>query len=170
MSNNDDILISKLIEETCTETSIEKDQPNSFIDLRKYFEKRLNEVDFLSIADYLNQHHLTHQAIALQDKSKCFRLIFKQTTLDFPSNWSIFKEIKKTDLVYVDQSLDQDFLLDIFAELCGSFQNIVLVKENEEVQLVFLPEENSRDHVNWMRNYFDKKNTQTNSQTEEKAA
>jgi len=35
------------------------------------------------------------------------------------------------------------------------------VKENHEVQLVFLPEENSRDHVNWMRNYFDKKNSET---------
>lgn len=160
MSNNDDILISKLIEETCTE-SIEKDQPNSIVDLRKYFEKRLNEVDFLSIADYLDQHHLSHQAIAYRDSSKCFRLVFKQTTLDFPSNWSIFKEIKKNDLVYVDQSLDQDFLLDIFAELCGSLQNIVLVRENQEVQLVFLSEENSREHVNWMRNYFDRKNSET---------
>jgi len=161
MSNNDDILISKLIEETCTETTIEKDQPNSFVDLRKYFEKRLNEVDFLSIADYLDQHHLSHQEISFQYQSKCYRLSFKQTILDFPSNWSVFKEIGKADLVYVDQSLDQDFLLDIFAELCGSHQNIVLVKENQEVQLVFLPEENSRDHVNWMRNYFDKKNSVT---------
>lgn len=159
MSNNDDILISKLIEETCTET-IEKDQPNSFIDLRKYFEKRLNEVDFLSIADYLDQHHLAHQSVNYQERSKCYRLVFKQTILDFPSNWSIFKEIAKTDLVYVDQSLDQDYLLDIFSELCGSHQNIVLVRENQDVQLVFLPEENSKDHVTWMRNYFDKKNSE----------
>ena len=41
--------------------------------------------------------------------------------------------------------------------MCGSFQNIVLVKENFEVQLVFLPEESSNDHVKWMRNYFEKK-------------
>ena len=53
----------------------------------------------------------------------------------------------------------------IFAPMNG-FVKEVLVKENEEVQLVFLPEENSRDHVNWMRHYFDKKN----SQAEEKAA
>lgn len=165
MSSNEDTLISKLIEETYTE-SVEKDQPNSFVDLRKYFEKRLNEVDFLSIADYLDQHQLTHQAISYQSKSGCYRLSFKQSVLDFPSNWSIFKDIKNTDLIYVDQSLDQDFLLDIFSELCGSHQNIVLVKENKEVQLVFLPDENSRDHVKWMRNYFEKKNTDSS----EKAA
>lgn len=159
MSNSDDILISKLIEETCTEV-IEKDQPNSFVDLRNYFEKRLNEVDFISISDYLDQHHLSHQSIFFQHKSKCYRLVFNQTTLDFPSNWSIFKEISKTEIVYVDHSLDQDSLLDIFAELSGSYQNIVLVKENQEVQLVFLPEENSRDHINWMRNYFEKKNSE----------
>ncbi len=169
MSSNDDTLISKLIEETCTE-SVEKDQPNSFIDLRKYFEKRLNEVDFLSIQDYLQQHHLSHQPIPLRPNSNCYRLTFKQSVLDFPSNWSIFKDIKNSDLIYVDQSLDQDFLLDIFAELCGSFQNIVLVRENQEVQLVFLPEEESRDHVKWMRNYFEKKNTGTGSDSEEAAA
>ena len=156
MSNNEDALISKLIEETCAETE-EKDQPNSFVDLRKYFEKRLNEVDFLSIADYLDQHHLSHQLVSFQSDSKCYRLSFKQSVLDFPSNWSVFKNIKTTDLIYVDQTLDEDFLLDIFSELCGSFQNIVLVKENQEVQLVFLPEESSSDHVKWMRNYFEKK-------------
>lgn len=158
MSSNDDILISQLIEETCTE-SVEKDQPNSIVDLRKYFEKRLNEVDFISIADYLNQHGLSHQMISYLPKSGCFRLSFGQSVIDFPSNWSIFKDIKTTDLIFVDQSLDQDFLLDIFAELCGCFQNIVLVKENQEVQLVFLSEESSRDHLKWMRNYFEKKNT-----------
>lgn len=156
--SNEDTLISKLIEETYTE-SVEKDQPNTFVDLRKYFEKRLNEVDFNSIDDYLDQHHLTHQELSFQKRSSCYRLVFKQSTLDFPSNWSIFKDIGSSDLIYLDQSLDQDFLLDIFSELCGSFQNIALVRENEQVQLIFLTGENSHDHVKWMRNYFEKRNT-----------
>lgn len=156
--SNEDTLISKLIEETCVEP-LEKDRPDTCIDLRKYFEKRLNQVDFISIGDYLDQNHLSHQALILENNSGCYRLSFKQSILDFPSNWSIFKDIKSSDLLYVDQSVDQDFLLDIFAELCGSFQNIVLVKEEQEVQLVFLPEEESLDHVKWMRDYFVKKNS-----------
>lgn len=156
--SNEDLLISKLIEETCIEPT-EKERPNSNIDLRKYFEKRLNQIDFISITDYLDQNHLSHQALVLGINSNCYRLNFKQSVLDFPMNWSIFNEIKNSDLIYVDKSIDQDFLLDIFSELCGSFQNIALVKENQEIQLVFLPDENSSEHVNWMRNYFDKKKT-----------
>ena len=154
--STEDTLISKLIEETYTE-SVEKDQPNTSVDLRKYFEKRLNLVDFISIGDYLDQHHLSHQALILEERSGCYRFNFKQTILDFPSNWSIFKDIKDSDLIYVDHSVDQDFLLDIFSELCGSFQNVVLVKDNQEIQLVFLPGEESLDHLKWMTNYFDKK-------------
>lgn len=156
--SSEDTLISKLIEETYLEAT-EEDQPNTFADLRKYFEKRLNEIDFYSIADYLDQHQLTHQRLSYEDSSRCYRLSFKQSVLDFPSNWSIFKEIVSSDLIYVDQSMDQDFLLDIFSEICGSFQNIVLVRENQEVQLVLLPDENSHDHVKWLRSYFEKKNT-----------
>ena len=165
--SNEDTLISKLIEETYTE-SVEKDQPNTCVDLRKYFEKRLNQIDFISIHDYLDQHHLSHQVLSFETLSKCYRLSFKQSVLDFPSNWSVFKDINTSDLIYVDQSLDQDFLLDIFSELCGSFQNIVLVRENQDIQLVFLPEEESRDHIRWMRDYFEKKNA--SSSGEEKVA
>lgn len=154
---NEDTLISQLIEETYTE-SVEKDQADNTFDLRKYFEKRLNQVDFNSIREYVVQHHLSHQALLFEKTSGCFRLNFKDKILDFPSNWSIFGEIKNSDLVYLDQSQDDCYLLDIFAELCGSLQNIVLVKENMEVQLVFIPEEESFDHVEWMKNYFDKKN------------
>jgi hypothetical protein len=165
--SNEDTLISKLIEETYTE-SVEKDHPNTSVDLRKYFEKRLNQVDFNSIGDYLDQHHLSHQSLIFENRSGCYRLNFKQSTLDFPSNWSVFKQIGASDLIFVDQSVDHDYLLDIFSELCGSFQNIVLVKENEEIQLVFLPDEESLDHVKWMREYFEKKNM--NSSVEEKIA
>ena len=107
--NNDDTLISKLISETYSE-STEKDQPNAVVDLRNYFEKKLNEVDFISISDYLSQHNLSMSNVVFQTQSQCYRLVLNESVLDFPSNWSIFKEINSEDLVYVDQSLDQDFL------------------------------------------------------------
>lgn len=157
--NDDDKLISKLLTETCVETP-DKDQPNAVVDLRNYFERKLNEVDFLSIADYLIQHNLGMSRLSFQKKSQCYRLVFNGSTLDFPSNWSIFKDIKADDMVYVDQSLDQDFLLDIFSELTGSFMNIALIKDNNEVKLIYLPEEASKDHIQWFRGYFEKKNSE----------
>ena len=155
--SNEDTLISKLIEETISE-STEADSPNSCSDLRKYYEKRLNQVDFISIHDYLEQNQLSHQALVLESFTGCFRIQFKQSVLDFPSNWSVFKEITNSEIVYLDQETDQDYLLDIFSELSGSFHNIVLVNENQKIQLVFLPEDQSLDHLKWIESYFDKKN------------
>ena len=155
--SNDDTLISQLISETYIETS-DKDQPNAVVDLRNYFEKKLNEIDFNSINDYIAQHELAVSPLALQEKTQCYRLSFNGASLDFPSNWSIFKDIKSEDVIYLDQSLDQDFLLDIFSELTGNFFNLALVKEGQEVKLVYLSEEKSKDHVQWFRDYFEKKN------------
>lgn len=154
---DDDTLISKLISETYTESD-DKDQPNNCVDLRNYYEKRLNEVDHISIAEYIKQHNLTVSPLSLQEKSQCYRLVWNKNVVDFPSNWSIFKEIKSQDLIYLDQSLDQDFLLDIFSELTKGFHNIALVKDAGEVQLMLLSEENSRDHIKWLRAFFEKRN------------
>ncbi|AUO00064.1 hypothetical protein DOM21_00405 [Bacteriovorax stolpii] len=155
--SNDDTLISKLISETYTEAP-DKDQPNAVVDLRNYFERKLNEVDFNSLSDYLIQHDLRMSELTFQSGSKCYRLVYNKSVLDFPSNWSIFKDIKSEDVVYVDQSLDQDFLLDIFSELTGIQSNLALVKEDSGVKLIYLPEEVSRDHVKWFRGFFEKKN------------
>lgn len=155
--SEDDTLISKLISETYTE-AIEKDQPNSFVDLRNYFEKRLNEVDYLCINEYLLQNGLDCVELKLMGQTQCYRLVLKKSTLDFPSNWSIFKEMRTNDLIYVDQSLDQDFLLDIFSELNGNHANLALVKDEEHLKMVFLPEESSKEHIQWMRTFFEKKN------------
>lgn len=155
--SNDDTLISKLISETYSEAA-DKDQPNAVVDLRNYFEKKLNEVDFISINDYLFQHSLSMSNVIFQTNTQCYRLELNKSVIDFPSNWSIFKEINSEDLVYLDQSLDQDFLLDIFSELNGSFFNLALVRDNTDVKLVYLPEEVSKDHIQWFRGFFEKKN------------
>lgn len=158
MSNNDDTLISKLISETYTEAS-DKEQPSPVIDLRNYFERKLNEVEFISIDDYLAQNDLSMSDLMLEEQTQCYRLIYNESVIDFPVNWSIFKEIGCEDLVYVDQSLDQDFLLDIFSEITGGYTNLALVKENGKVKMVYLPEEASKEHIQWFRGFFEKKNT-----------
>ena len=155
--NNDDILISQLISETYDEAS-EKEQPIDVLDLRNYFERKLNEVEFISINDYLAQNNLEMSDLMLQDQTQCYRLIYNDSVLDFPVNWSIFKEIGVEDLVFVDQSLDQDFLLDIFSEITGGYKNLALVKENGQVKMVYLPEEASKEHIQWFRGFFEKKN------------
>lgn len=154
--SNDDALISKLISETYTD-SFDKDQPNAVSDLRNYFEKKLNEVEFISVSDYLNQHGLKMSPLTLE-ASQCYRMIFNKSVLDFPMNWSVFKDLNNEDLIFVDQSLDQDFLLDIFSEVTGEHNNLALVKESKEVKLVFLPEEQSKEHIQWFRGFFEKKN------------
>ena len=163
MSNNDDTLISKLISETYTETS-DKEQPSAVVDLRKYFERKLNEVEFISVDDYLAQNGLNMSELMLQDQTQCYRLVYNESVLDFPVNWSIFKEIGTEDMVFVDQSLDQDFLLDIFSEVTGRFTNLALIKENGDVKLIYLPEEASKEHIQWFRGYFEKKNTAATNQ------
>ena len=146
MKNIDDTLIS---------------QPSDVLDLRNYFERKLNEVEFNSLTDYLTQNNLEMSELLLQDQTKCYRLIHNQSVLDFPSNWSIFKEIETKNLVYIDESLDQDFLLDIFSEVTGEYKNLALVKVDEEVKLIYVPEETSKEHLDRFRGFFEKKNQNT---------
>jgi hypothetical protein len=155
--SNDDALISKLISETYLD-STEKDLPNAIGELRDYFEKKLNEVEFISMDDYLSQHGLSMSPLTLHTNTSCYRLICNKAVLDFPTNWSIFRDLKTENLIFVDSSLDQDFLLDIFSELRGEFTNLALVKEDEAVKLIYLPEEQSKEHIQWFRGFFEKKN------------
>ena len=153
---NEDTLISQLTSETYDDGP-EKEQPITVSDLRNYFERKVNEVEFISITDYLVQNNLDMSELLLQHQTQCYRLIYNELILDFPMNWSIFKEIRINDLVYVDESLDQDFLLDIFSEITGEYKNLALVNLDGELKLVYFPEESSNDHMEWFRGFFEKK-------------
>ena len=156
--NNDDTLISQLIAETCKEPD-EKDSTENFVDLRNYFEKRLNQVSFNSVSEYLCQQQLSFRPLVFENNIGCYRVEMNEMVLDFPSNWSIFKNISNSDFLYLDQSNDQDFLIDIFSELSESADNIAIVKEENEIQLIFLSNENSIEHKDWFKEYFNKKNS-----------
>ena len=150
-------LMSQITEETCAEAG-EETKLGKCVDFQKYFEKRLNQVEFNSLNDYLDQQSLNHRPLEFQSTSQCYRLNIEDSILDFPSNWSIFEEINSKDIIPVDQSMDQNFLIDIFSELVGSVENIVLLRDNQNIMLIFLQDENFKEHLKWMLGYFEKKN------------
>jgi len=152
-----DLFMSQITEETCAEAG-EDTTLAKCVDFQKYFEKRLNQVEFNSLSDYLNQQSLNHHALEFQATSKCYRLNINDSILDFPSNWSIFEEISTKEIIPVDHVTDQNFLIDIFSELIGTVENIVLLRDNQNIKLVFLQSSNFKDHLNWMLGYFEKKN------------
>lgn len=162
--NNEDTLMSKLLAETYNES--EKESSDNVVDLNRYFEKRLNEVDYISIDDYFRQQQINHCLLSFNKATGCYRLCFEKSVLDFPSNWSIFNALADKDLVFLNEDNDQDFLLDIFAELSGKMQNLVLVKDESKVQVAFLPGEETSDHLGWMHNYFAKKSSDQNFKKE----
>ena len=153
----EDTLISKLIEETCKSQSEESEQLSPAVDLRSYFEKKLNQVEYHSLMDYLGQNQIMFKNMPLQKETGCYQLHWNEMVLDFPSNWSIFQNIQTSELIFVDRDVDNDFLLDIFAEVTGSFNNIAVTKEGDSVNLVLLDEANYSEHSKWMIGYFAKK-------------
>ena len=152
-----DLFMSQITEETCAE-AVEETAPGKCVDFQKYFEKRLNQFEFNSLIDYLDQQSLNHHSLEFQTTSLCYRLNIKDSILDFPSNWSIFEEISTKEIIPVDPSVDHNFLIDIFSELVGSVDNIVLLRDNQNIMLVFLQSTDSKDHLRWMYGYFEKKN------------
>jgi hypothetical protein len=157
----EDTLISKLIEETCNSQADESEQMGPAIDLRSYFEKRLNQVEYNSLMDYLGQNKISFKNLTFQKETGCYQLSWNETVLDFPSNWSIFQNIQTSELIFVDREVDGDFLLDIFAEVTGSFNNIAVTREEGTVNLVLLSEADYSEHSKWMIGYFAKKQEST---------
>ncbi len=153
----EDTLISKLIEETCNSQADESEQLGPAVDLRSYFEKRLNQVEYNSLMDYLGQNQISFKGLVFQKETGCYQLSWNETVLDFPSNWSIFQNIQTSELIFVDRDVDSDFLLDIFAEVTGSFNNIAVAREEDVVSLVLLSETEYTEHSKWMIRYFSKK-------------
>ncbi len=165
--NNDDFLISQLISETYDEAP-QKEQPNDVSDLRNYFEKKLNEVEFISVKQYLFQNGLKAQSVKYIDSIKCFRIVLNNHVLDFPSNWSIFKDLAQQSLIYLESKNDQDFLIDIFSELNGEQANVAMIKHDSQISMVFVPEEVAKEHLKWFRGFFEKQNQK--QETNEEAA
>lgn len=159
MKESDDALINQLINDTYEDVS-ELEMPAKIEDLRFYFEKKLNEVDYNSIINYIEQNSLKMHGLAYVEETKCFQISSEQMVIDFPSNWSIFKDFASEDLVYLDEGLDQDMLLDIFNEIIGEHLNLALVRDEDRCMVIYLSKEESKEHVRWFRNYLEKQKIQ----------
>lgn len=146
-------LLKKITEETYQE-DVSSSSPISLVN---YFEKRLNEVDYLSLKNYLVDENVLFLPLNFIESTKCYRINLNETIIDFPSNWSIFSKFAKDQLVYVNASADEDFLCEIFLSHVGEVKVIVLAGENHESHLIFLNSEKSEKHFEWINNYFAKK-------------
>ncbi len=156
--NMEDDLISKLIEETCKEEQEETPSEESKVfELSSYFEKRVNQVEFLSLEKYIVQQDLNSFELSFNEKNSCFRLTARNLTLDFPSNWSIFHTLKINKIQWVNAHENTDFLCDIFSEVLGSCEAFALTNDNGKFSVTLFADGSANEHYEWMLNYFSKK-------------
>ena len=156
--NMEDDLISKLINETCKEEqSEEKLEEAKVFELSNYFEKRVNQVEFLSLEKYLTQQDLNSFTLSYNELNSCYRLETNNVTLDFPSNWSIFHTLKVNKLQWISAKENTDFLCDIFAEVLGSCEAFALTNDSGKFNITLFSDSSANDHYEWMLNYFSKK-------------
>lgn len=151
--SDQDLLLKQITEETYQDDV----STSSPISLVNYFEKRLNEVDFLSLKTYLSNEEVLFLPMSYKEATKCYRIAIGQSEIDFPSNWSIFSRLSSEQLVYLKASMDEDFLCEILSSIVGEVKIIVLATDENEPHLVFLSSEKSDKHLEWIENYFVRK-------------
>lgn len=154
---NDDLLISKLINETCKEES--NVETSNVVNLAQYFEKRLNQVEHKSLNEYLKQHDIIHYRLEYMPFSRCYRLETENSLfLDFPSNWGPFSSITYSGCVQIDsQKNDDEFLCEILSEIVGEVNLLVITSESNSILLIPLSC-SGLEHAQWLNEYFEKKN------------
>lgn len=145
-----DLLLKQITEETYQDDSLN----SSAISLVSYFEKRLNEVDYLSLKTYLANEEILFLPMTYNETTKCYRIILGRMEIDFPSNWSIFDKLESEQLVHVKASEDEDFLCEIFLSQVGEVRIIALAMDERESKIIFLSSDKSEKHLEWFENYF----------------
>lgn len=160
---HDDGLLSELAKETCEGFQDEIESNSDFDkseDLRDYFEKRLNEVDYNSVVDYLVQQKIESDLLHFQDETKCYRMMLGDNVLDFPSNWSVFELISSKEIILLDNENDNDFLIDVFSELKGNVKQLLVVTDHRnKIRVVYIKDDEIAKHLKWFEGYFQKHNS-----------
>lgn len=155
MKENDDLFLNTLINETYKDSAT-AESPCEVEELRFYFEKKLNEVDHASLVNYLDQNKIEHSSLSHNQTTRCYRMSYNEQVLDFPENWSFFKEIENEDFIYIDEDMDADMLLDIFSEMVEMEVNILVIKDESELRLIYLNRFDDKQHLEWTRIYLEK--------------
>lgn len=155
--------ITKLIEETCKEDA-EETLPTKVSELSDYFEKKVNQVEFLSLEKYLVQQDLQDFSLNFDGKTRCYRLIDGGTVLDFPSNWSIFENVGLKAVQLISNETDNDHLCDIFNEVFNGCEGFVLLNESGKCRIVLFKDSRFIEHYEWILSYFSKKELEIQKQ------
>jgi hypothetical protein len=164
---NDQETLMKLI----TEETYQDDAPHSTQgNLVSYFEKRLNEVDYHSLKNYLVDENILTFPLSYNSATGCYRLKIEQNEIDFPSNWSIFSKFSNEHLASIKAIDDEDFLCEIFLSIVGEVKVIVLACEEEESNVIFLNSDVSEKQLDWIENYFRKQSERNEEEKTRKAS
>lgn len=150
-----DELISKLIEETCNEE--EAPAAKAVESLSDYFDRKVNQVEFLSLSKYITQQGLESSKLSYNAETKCYRLEIKEMKLDFPSNWSVFEGLNQNNFAYINRENDHDFLCDIFSEIHKECESFILIQDHDDCNLITFSDYSGKLHSDWIKNYFEKK-------------
>ncbi len=156
MKNEED-LIKKLLEETCTDEKESFESLENVAHLSDYFEKKVNQVEFLSFEKYIIQQEIEAHLVEFQKSTGCYRLVFNQMTLDFPSNWSVFEGLSVYKVTLVNHENDRELLCDIFSEVFGSCESFILINNENKFNFLLFRNSEYLDHYQWLLNYFSKK-------------
>ncbi len=151
----DDNFINVMINETC-DGSLDKKNDSSeavsnVVNLRDYFEKKVNEVEFLSLKEYLKDKNVKFVTLDYSEKTKMYRMTLNENIFDFPENWSVFKTLRTEN--YIELIHNDDLLNEIFAEFIGYDYQLTFLAENNQNQMIFVPLHQITKCKEWLREY-----------------
>jgi hypothetical protein len=151
--NDQELMMKQLIEETYQEDV----GPTSPVSLVNYFERRLNEVEYTSLKNYLKNEEVLFLPMTFNAANGCYRVALANTEIDFPSNWSIFSKFHTEHIVHVKANQDEDFLCEVFLSHVGEVKILVLASDNGMSRLIFLNSDKAEKQLEWIENYFKNK-------------
>lgn len=116
-----DSFISKLLEETYQSLPA-SEVARSSMDLHEYFISKVAPVtDEIDEGDkFIKESGLSYYSFVYNPHSQCFRLKINDYLFDFPINWSVFSKILEQKWIEIDQSNDDDMLLQAIASIVPS--------------------------------------------------
>lgn len=160
MSNyTDDNFIEVLLNETCdleeNAEMFKKEEFSNVHSLRNYFERKVNEVEYLNLHQFLSANKIQFVSLKYESEIKMYRMSLKGTDYDFPVNWSFFQHIQNE--MYWEHREDQELLNEVFSELIGYQYQLAFVNENNKCDMIFVPTAELKKCNDWLREYVIKK-------------
>lgn len=164
MSNiTEDNFIEVLLNETCEleeNASFKKiEETTNLVSLRDYFEKKVNEVEYINLHLFLSENNVRYATLKYQAETKMYRMNLNNQDYDFPENWSFFQYIEKE--MYWEHHTDNDFLNELFSEMVGYDYQLAFVNEDKQCDMIFVPIADLKKCKEWLREYAIKKMEKT---------